>query len=205
MLPGPGGIVKRAVIPGLGLTLKAKKYYKYQENGGSLMVIKRSAGALSLIAFLLLIATPAMAEVPPLFEGEIGVCNAVERDRLQGETMKDALKSLVNSMQTNDPEILGSMRRTIIHNAIRICKYDPAIVIAAVYEADLPLDLIIGAGVGAKVGKAVIVNTLVDLGVQPEAIASVLDQIRAPETVDFYLPPPFVAGSGLGQASSFIP
>jgi hypothetical protein len=165
----------------------------------------KSTGTSFLIAFLLLIAVPASAELPPLYEGEIGVCNAVERDRLKGETLEDALKSLLNSIQTNDPEVLGSMRRTILHNAIRICNYDPVTVIAAAYEAGLSLELVVGAAIGAGINKAVVAVTLNNLGVDPQTVASAIDLLKATLTVDLFLPAPFTAGSGLGQASPFAP
>lgn len=160
-----------------------------------------------LFLAICLSAAPAFADLPPLFEGELNVCNSVEQERTKGKSLEEALRTFILKHEADDPGILNSIRRTIIHHAIQTCGFDAAVVIGAAYQAGLSLDLVAGAAMGAGINEAMITQSLIAAGVDPNTIEGVFESAKAlPEPPDSdFLPPPFQVGSGLGQASPFVP
>ena len=160
---------------------------------------------LTIVPFLVLLSSTAFAQLQPFFEDELEICDRVEQARAEGQTLKEALTSLIQSFQSNDPNVLNSIRRDILTNAILVCRYDAATVIEAAFQAEIPIELVIEVAVAAGVEESVITATLSGLGVDSDMMASVIDLVRVPLMVDLILPPPFTVGSGLGQASPFTP
>ena len=161
-----------------------------------------------LFAFLFLLpSVPSIAELPPLFEGELNVCNRVEQERAKGRSLEEALRTIILAMKSNESSSLDSLRRTVIHNAIQICHYSPHVVLAAAYRAGVPLPLVIGAAEAAGVSRDAIASALFQAGAPSAQVRAAFDQAeRLPEPpVSLFLPPPFETGGGLGQASPFRP
>ena len=152
------------------------------------------------MAFFLL-SVRVNAEVPPLFEGELAVCKNVDGAMVGGEDLRDALISNIEGLQSNDPELRSSIRRTFIHNAILICNYDESTVIEAAYLAGLPIELLTGSSMGAGVEDSVIMSALLKVGADPKLMIGAMEIARSPVSVDLTLPPAIDIGSGLGPAS----
>ena len=74
--------------------------------------------SLPLFFLLILSSGTAFAHVPPLFEGELNVCQTIEQSTVLGTPPMEALTAFFQNQQSNDPEVLQSIRRTIIRNAI---------------------------------------------------------------------------------------
>ena len=151
------------------------------------------------------IFSDASAELPPLFDGELAVCRTVEGAIDGGQSLPDALLVNIQGLHSNDPAALGSIRRTFIHNAITVCGYDAAVVIEAGYLAGLPIELVVGSATGAGVDQSTISGALLGVGVGPQVIQIALDLSETPDVADLILPPSLEVGSGLGQASPYLP
>jgi hypothetical protein len=156
-------------------------------------------------ASVLLFAKPIRAELPPLFGGQLGLCANVETAVANGDSVRDAIVSNLQAVQSNDPSIRDSIKRTIIHNAIRECGYDAVAVIEGGYLAGLPVDLLAGSALAAGVDPTLVSRTLVRMGVDPGLLAEVVEEGQSPKQVELVLPPVFSIGSGLGEASPYIP
>ena len=172
-------------------------------------MLYRIPGSFCLCLFFVicLSAATAFADLPPLFEGGLDVCNGVEQERAKGKSLEEALRAFILKHEADDPMVLNSIRRTIIHHAIKTCRFDAAVVIGAAYQAGLPLDLVAGAAMGAGINEAMITQSLIAAGVDPDTAKSVFELAKVlpePPASDF-LPPPFQVGGGLGQASPFLP
>jgi hypothetical protein len=143
----------------------------------------------------------AVVQVPPLFKSKSYVCDAIHERRASGQTLTQALTSFIRGHQSNDPELLQSMQRTIIHNAIAVCRLDATIVMAAAYSAGIPPELIVFAALAAGVDKSEIEIILVRLGVDLKTVADAMDEARRPKRVELKLPP----GNELGPSTPFLP
>lgn len=164
------------------------------------------SSCLCLFFVICLSAVPAFADLPPLFEGELGVCNGIEQEKAKGKSLAEALRTFILRHETDDPMILNSIRRTIIHHAIQTCHFDAVVVIGAAYQAGLSIDLVAGAAMGAGMNEAMITQSLIAAGADPNTVKSVFESKVLPKPpVSGFLPPPFQVGSGLGQASPFLP
>lgn len=152
-------------------------------------------------------ASAAFADLPPLFEGELDLCRSVQREVSQGKSFEESLGSFIQGHQTDDPAMLGSIQRTIIHRAIRLCRYDPSAVVIAAYRAGVPLPLVVGAAEAAGAGHDLITAALVQAGVAASEVREAFVQAESPpeSSVRLFLPPVFEVGNGLGQASPFRP
>lgn len=162
---------------------------------------------LYLFFFICFPVTSAFADLPPLFEGGLDVCNGVEQERAKEKSLAEALRTFILKHEADDPMVLNSIRRTIIHHAIQTCRFDAAVVIGAAYQAGLSIELVAGAAMGAGMNEAMITQSLIAVGVDPNTVKSVFELAKVlPEPpVSEFLPPPFAVGSGLSQASPFVP
>lgn len=161
-----------------------------------------------LFAFLFLLSSfPSIAELPPRFEGELNVCNRVEREKAKGRSLEEALRAVILDTDSNESASLDSLHRTVIDRAIRTCRYDPSVVVTAAYRAGVPLPLIVGSAGAAGVGRDAITAALVRAGMASSEVRAAFIQTEAPPepSVSLFLPPPFETGGGLGQASPFRP
>ena len=87
---------------------------------------------LPLMALSVCLLSKASAyELPPLFGGQLGLCENIESAEARGDSLRDALAANLQAIQSNDPEVRESIKRTIIHDAIMICGFDPVAVIEA--------------------------------------------------------------------------
>lgn len=152
-------------------------------------------------------AAEASADLPPLFEGELDVCRNVQREVSRGMSLEESLKLFIQGHETGDPAIRGSIQRTLIHRAIRLCRYDPSVVVTAAYHAGVPLPLVVGAAEAAGAGHDVITSALVGAGLAASEVRAAFIQAESPpeSSVRLFLPPVFEVGNGLGPASPFRP
>ncbi|HEY5595045.1 MAG TPA: hypothetical protein VIL61_07810 [Nitrospiria bacterium] len=168
--------------------------------------VQRLSGA-CLFFILGFSASAAFADLPPLFEGELDVCRNVQREVSRGMSFEESLGQFIREYQADDPAMLGSIQRAIIHRAIRLCRYDPSAVVIAAYLAGVPLPLVVGAAEAAGAGHDVITSALVGAGAAASEVREAFVRAEAPpeSSVGLFLPPVFEAGNGLGQASPFRP
>jgi hypothetical protein len=158
------------------------------------------------VAFsVLLFPGRSRAELPPLFEGQLGVCSNVETAVANGQSVRDGIVSNLQAVRSNVPSVRDSIKRTIIHNAIRVCRYDAVAVIEGGYLAGIPIDLLAGSALAAGVDQTLVTQTLVRMGVDLDRLAQIIEEVQFPVPVEETLPPAFSIGSGLGQASPYIP
>ena len=139
----------------------------------------------------------------PLLEGDLDTCNRIEQGYAEGKTMEEALVSYIQNFDSSDSELLYSIQRTILYNAIVGCEQPPEIVIRAGFSSGLPLDMIVQIALVAGVKEFVIKAALFNLDVEPYLVANALDTVNAPLIVDEFLSPPFEVQSGLEPASVF--
>ncbi|MBI3995696.1 MAG: hypothetical protein HY349_06960 [Nitrospirae bacterium] len=161
-----------------------------------------------LFAYLFLPSSfPSRAELPPLFTGELNVCNRVEQERAKGRSLEEALRNVILAIQPEESMSLGSIQRAIIDRAIRLCRYDPSAVAVAAYRAGVPLPLIVGAAEATGADRGVITAALVQAGAAPSEVREAFVRAEAPQdsSVQLFLPPVFEVGNGLGQSSPFRP
>lgn len=122
-----------------------------------------------------------------------------------GSSLADALLSNLQSLFSNEPAALESIRRTFIHDAIKVCDFDSVAVIEAGYLAGLPLDLLAGSAVDAGVDPSAVSSALLGIGADPVLVRTVMGGSQADPISGPILPPVLPVGSGLGQASPFMP
>jgi len=158
-----------------------------------------------MVLSALLLSTPSRAEVPPLFEGDLGLCQNVEAAVANGSSVRDAIVTNLQAIQSNDNAVRDSIRRTVIHNAILVCGYDAVAVIEGAYLAGLPVEFLVESARRAGADPTLISQTLVRLGVDAGLVAGLLEEDQTPELVEVVLPPVFSIGSGLGQVSPYVP
>jgi hypothetical protein len=161
-----------------------------------------------LFASLFLFSSfPSIAELPSLFQGELNVCNRVQQERAKGRSLEEALRTVILAIQPEESISLDSVRKTIIHHAIRICRYDPSVVVTAAYHAGIPLSIIVGAAEASGVGRGAIKAALVQAGLTSSQVGEAFVQAETPPepSVSLFLSPVFEVGTGLGQASPFRP
>jgi len=170
------------------------------------MHVSRLSVAVLLASLFPLWSLPSLAELPPLFEGELNVCNRVNQERAKGRSLEEAVQTLIGSMQTEENVSVESLQRTVIHHAIRTCRYDPSAVVIAAYRAGVPLSVVAGSAEEAGGGRGVINAALVQAGANASAVQAAFVRAETPESsVNPFPPSPFEAGGGLGQASPFNP
>jgi hypothetical protein len=164
-----------------------------------------SVAVLSAI-LILLWSIPSLAQLPPLFEGELNVCNRVNQERAKGLSLEQAIQSVIGSVQPEESISLESLQRTVIHHAIRTCRYDPSVVVTAAYRAGVPLPVVAGSAEEAGAGRDVITAALVQAGANVSAVQAAFVRAETPEpSVNPFPSSPFEVGGGLGQASPFNP
>lgn len=158
---------------------------------------------LLLLAVVLLGSRPGLSAAPPLYDGELNVCNNLAREMSAGMTPRGAVARLMGLYGANDPETLRSIQRTVIHTAIRVCGQSATDVIAGAYQAGLPLDLIVGAAAGAGVSENDIRRVLLAAGATSTEISAAYRSATAPEiSEDVVLSAPFRLIGGLGRSAA---
>ncbi|HET6465073.1 MAG TPA: hypothetical protein VFH55_05615 [Nitrospiria bacterium] len=169
----------------------------------------RLSVAVLFSSLILFSSIPSLAELPPLYQGELNVCHRVNQERAKGRSLEQAVQTVIRSVQPDETVSLESLQRTVIHHAIKTCNFDPSAVVTAAYQAGVPLPLVVGAAEAAGAGHDVITAALVQAGVTPSAVRSAFVQAQTFAEPSVSLSPPSAfdvgIGGGLGQASPFSP
>jgi len=166
----------------------------------------RLSVAVLFSSLILLSSIPSLADLPPLFEGELNICHRVNQERAKGRSLEESIQTVIRSVQPNETVSLGSLQRTVIHHAIQTCGFDPSAAVTGAYEAGVPLSLVVGSAEAAGAGRDVITAALVQAGVAPSAVRSAFFRTETAEPSGGLFPPSVVEiGGGLGQASPFSP
>ncbi len=172
------------------------------------MNYRRSCCFLFLAAWLtFLFPMRLFGAVPNLFEGELNTCNRINQAMAGGQSFESAFTGLIQSYSgEQNPGLLASIQRTLIHHAVLTCGHDPSVVVPAAYRAGLPLPLVVGAAEAAGVVRDEITSALVQAGLTRSEIQAAFVRAGGPpeSTIGLFLPPA-IEMAGLGPASPFRP
>lgn len=148
-------------------------------------------------------ASSVAAAAPPLYDGELNVCNSLARATAGGMSVPAATGAVLRGFDADDPATLNSIQRTVIQHAIALCRQPPAEVLTGAYQAGVGLDVILAAAFGAGISEARAFDLLQAAGAAPGALARAAQIIQTPEAFAAAgLPPPVIIIGGLGQAPS---
>jgi len=158
-------------------------------------------------SLILLSSFQSLAELPPLFEGELNVCHRVNQERAKGRSLEEAIQTVIQSVQPDETLSVDSLQRTVIHHAIKTCPFDPSVVVTAAYHAGVPLSLVVGSAEAAGAGRDVITTALVQAGATPSQVQTAFFRAQTPSepSMSLFPSPSVEIGGGLGQASPFSP
>jgi hypothetical protein len=167
----------------------------------------RLYAAVLFSSLILLSSIPSLAELPPLFEGELNVCHRVNQERAQGRSLEESIQTVIRSVQPDETVSVESLHRTVIHLAIQTCRFDPSGVVKGAYRAGVPLPLVVGSAEAAGAGRDVITTALVQAGATPSQVRTAFFRVQTPAepSVSLFPSPSVEIGGGLGQASPFNP
>lgn len=118
------------------------------------------------------------AVVPPPYEGELGVCNGLERELALGAGVATAFEKLLRGFGADDVDRLGSIHRTAVKNAIVLCRHPPEDVLAGAVRAGVPIEVIVAGALDAGLTVFQTRNHLLAAGVAPAVLAAAVSESR---------------------------
>jgi hypothetical protein len=135
-------------------------------------------GLLLTVLLLPLHPSTAAATAPPPYEGELGVCNGLSRETSLGASVSQAVEKLLRGFGASEPDLLGSIYRTAIENAIELCGQPAAEVLAGAVRAGVPVDIIVTGALDAGVSASETRGLLREAGVAPALLAAAVTEAQ---------------------------
>lgn len=132
-----------------------------------------------LLAVLLLPLHPSStAAVPPPFEGELGVCSALTREVALRANLAEAVEKVLRGYGSSDPELLASIYRAALKNAITLCRRPASEVVDGALRARVPVDVIVAGALDAGMTPFEARGLLLAAGVPPAVLAAAVTEAQ---------------------------
>jgi len=179
---------------------------------------------ITAVAFLVITVGPLdtfAQHFPPPYKGELNVCQRVETSLKEGKSVESALVDLFLVYSDQPTQLYRSIQRAIVHDAVQACHFEGTEVIGSALRVDMNLPLLVLSLTDAGVNPQALRDALQQAGLDRPRIDNAFEvagmeaQTPSPDYASA-LPAPFeiygggstiggATGGGLGQASPFMP